>query len=52
MFDFEGKPDWFEVQHVCVQCGQLFIADYRYNLNTCSNCRCPKKKEEEEIVIG
>jgi ribosomal protein S27AE len=50
MFEFgEGKPDWFEIEQVCMQCGQLFIADYKYN-NLCVRCRYPewfKTKEDE-----
>jgi ribosomal protein S27AE len=44
---------WFELEQVCSQCGQYFIADYKYN-NLCWRCRHPEltKGKDEEINVS
>jgi len=52
LFEEEKKP-WFEIEQVCMECGQYFIADYAYN-SVCHSCRFKHitKKEEENDVDG
>lgn len=47
MFEFGDGRKWFEIEQVCIQCGQLFIADYAYN-SLCIRCRHPELFKDKE----
>lgn len=50
----EDKKEWFEIEQICMECGQYFIADYAYS-SICYSCRFKhlnKEEKKEDDVNG